>query len=168
MSKQVDSFRFQNFANRKIIEAWIAREPDREIPWTPLDKPLGECTIALVTTAGIAMADDTPFDQERERANPWWGDQTFRVIPRSATGKDIRTYHLHIAPGPIEQDMGCVLPLARMIDLEEAGEIGRLADSAYSFMGYILKPDVLLTETAPAMIEKMQSEEVDAVLLVPV
>jgi hypothetical protein len=35
-------------------------------------------------------------------------------------------------------------------------------------MGYILKEKELLERSAPAMIERMKSEGVDAVLLVPV
>ena len=34
---------------------------------TPLRKPLAECTVALISTAGIARRDDVPFDQDGER-----------------------------------------------------------------------------------------------------
>jgi len=46
----------------------------RPIPWTPLRRALEQCTIALLSTAGVALRGDKPFDQERERKNPWWGD----------------------------------------------------------------------------------------------
>ena len=45
--------------------------------------------------------------------------------------------------------------------------MGRSAPSHYSFMGYILKPRVLLEESTPAMIRQMKAEEVDLVILVP-
>lgn len=69
-------------ATRRIMEAWIAREPAREIPWCPLPRPLPEATVALVSSAAVALATDQPFDQDGERRNPWWGDPSFRVIPR--------------------------------------------------------------------------------------
>jgi hypothetical protein len=163
----VDSYRFLNFGTRKLVQAWIEREPHREIPWSPAGKPLVESTVALVSTAALALAKDRPFDQEGERRNPWWGDPSFRVIPRAATERDVRAYHLHLDNRYVEQDLNCALPLARLLELERAGKIGRSAPSHYSFMGYILQPDVLLEESTPAMIERMHGEQVDIVLLTP-
>ena len=167
MANRVDSYRFLSYVTRKLVKAWIAREPSREIPWTPPAKPLAEATVALISTAGIALADDRPFDQEGERRNPWWGDPTYRVLPREATEKDIRCYHLHMDNRYAEQDLDCALPLTRLRELERAGQIGRSAPSHYSFMGYILQPEVLLKQSTPAMIDRMRAEQVDVVLLVP-
>jgi D-proline reductase (dithiol) PrdB len=130
-------------------------------------KPLAEATVAMVSTAAIALADDRPFDQEGERRNPWWGDPTYRVLPREATEKDVRFHHLHMDNRYAEQDLDCALPLTRLRELETAGRIGRSAPSHYSFMGYILQPEVLLEQSTPAMIDRMRAEQVDVVLLVP-
>jgi hypothetical protein len=71
----IDSYRFLDFATRQIIKAWVDREgrKTRAMPWAPMAKPLSQCTVALITTAGVARHDQAPFDQE-ERRNPWWGD----------------------------------------------------------------------------------------------
>ena len=167
MVRPVDSYRFLNFGTRKLVRAWIQREPQREIPWSAPGKPLAESTVAMVSTAALALAEDRPFDQDGERHNPWWGDPSFRVIPRTATERDVRAYHLHLDNRYVEQDLNCALPLARLLELERAGEIGRSAPSHYSFMGYILQPDVLLEESTPAMIQRMRAEHVDVVLLAP-
>ena len=167
MAGNVDSYRFLNFGTRKLVRAWIEREPHREIPWSAPGKPLAESTVALVSTAALALADDRPFDQDGERRDPWWGDPSFRVIPRTATECDVRAYHLHLDNRYVEQDLNCALPLARLLELERAGEIGRSAPAHYSFMGYVLQPDVLLEESTPAMIERMRDEHVDIVLLAP-
>ena len=95
MGKMIDSYRFLDFASRQVMKAWAARQEPGAIPFTPLAKPLAECTVALVSTAGVARNDDRPFDQEGERRNPWWGDPSFRVIPLGTTEKDIRLYHAH-------------------------------------------------------------------------
>jgi hypothetical protein len=71
--------RFLDFATRQVMKAWTARQEQGVIPFTPLAKPLRECTIALVSTAGIACNDDPPFNQEHERRDPWWGDPSFRA-----------------------------------------------------------------------------------------
>lgn len=163
----VDSYRFVDRITRRVLKAWEARESYREIPWTPLRKPLAECTVAAVSTAGLALESDEPFDQEGERQNPWWGDPSFRVIPRDVPEKEVRSWHLHGNAANVKEDLNCVLPLAGLRELEERLEIGRAAPRHYSFMGYILEPTVLLTESTPEMIRLMKEDAVDAVLLVP-
>jgi len=163
----VDSYRFLSLATRKLVKSWIEREPRREIPWTPLRGSLSDSTVAMVSTAALATVDDVPFDQEGERRDPWWGDPSFRVLPRDATEQNVRAHHLHIDTRYAEQDLDCVFPLRRLSELERAGEIGRSAPSHYSFMGYILRPEVLLRESTPAMIRGLQRDGVDVVLLAP-
>ena len=163
----IDSYRFLDFASRQVMKAWAAREEAGVIPFTPLRKPLSECTVALVSTAGVARNDDRPFDQDGERRNPWWGDPSYRLIPRGTRTEDVRLYHLHIDTSFGEADLNCVLPLDRLEELEVAGEIGAVAPTHYSFMGYLLKPEEFLQTSAPKMIERMRSEGVDVALLVP-
>ena len=79
----------------------------------------------------------------------------------------MKLYHLHIHPRVVEQDLNTVLPLQRLLELEDRGEIGRSAAHHYSFMGYILQPQVLLEESTPAMIRHMKRDGVNVVVLVP-
>ena len=164
---QVDSFRFLDPTTSMLVQNWIKLEKPREIPWTPLLKPLNECTVALISSAGLALKTDQPFDQEGERRNPWWGDPTYRILPCTATESDVKLYHLHMNPRIVEQDLNTILPLQRLLELERHGEIGRLASQHYSFMGYNLEPSTLLEKSTPAMIQHMQDEGVDIVILIP-
>ncbi len=168
MNKEVDSFRFTSRFTERIVKSWVKREQVTEIPWTPLAKPLEQSTLAFISTAGIAMHGDQPFDQEGERQDPWWGDPTFRQIPQTASADDIEIYHLHVDPRYAKEDLNCLLPLQRAQELVVKAEIGRLAPTHYSIMGYILRPRVLLEETTPAIIAQLQQEGVDVVVLVPV
>ena len=165
--KTVDSYRFIGGITKRLVKSWIALEEPREIPWTPLPRPLSDCTVALISTGGIALRTDRPFDQEGERRNPWWGDPSYRIIPHTAKTEDIRVYHQHIDPELAEQDLNCLLPLARLNELVEAGVVGRAAPSHYSIMGYILEPTELLEVSVPVIIERLKSGEVDAVVLIP-
>ena len=171
MSKQVDSYRFLDRLTKRLVQTWIGletqRDLPREIPWTPLSRPLQEGIVALISSAGLALKTDRPFDQEGERQNPWWGDPSYRVLPRTATEEDVNLYHMHIHPRLAEQDLNTVLPLQRLLEFEDRGEIGRSAANHYSYMGYILQPQVLLEKSAPAMIRQMKRDEVDVVVLVP-
>ena len=149
------------------MKAWAARQEPGVIPFTKLAKPLRECKVALLSTAGVARNDDRPFDQEGERLNPWWGDPSFRVIPLGTTEKDVRLYHMHIDPRFGEADLDVVLPMRRLTELAGEGIVGEPATSHYSMMGYILEPSELIEKTAPAIAERMRAEGVDAAALFP-
>jgi D-proline reductase (dithiol) PrdB len=168
MEKQVDSYRFITGITKRMVKTWVGLEKPREIPWTPLTKKLSECTVATLVTAGMALKSDQPFDQEGERHNPWWGDPSYRVIPCTATEQDVSIHHMHINPSYALQDLNCMLPLGRLREMEEAGEIGRSAPRHYSIMGYLLKPEQMLRESIPAIIECLRQDQVDVVLMVPV
>lgn len=174
MTYQVDSYRFASMGTRKVAEGWIAKEvrmakeTPREIPWTPLDRPLSECRVSLISSGGIALRSDEPFDGEIERRDPWRSDPSFRVIPRNATEKDVEIHHLHIDPSFARQDLNCVLPLQRLAELEASGEIGSVAPRHYSFMGYTTDASALLENSVPSMIRCLQEDQVDLVVLIPI
>lgn len=167
MERTVDSYRYIRGITRRMLRTWVEMERPRPIPWSALCKPLNESKVALLSSAGIAMRGDRPFDQEGERRNPWWGDPSYRVIPVDATEKDVCLYHMHIDPAPAQQDLNCLFPLARLKTLAEMGSIGAAAEQHFSMMGYILQPETLLRETVPAIINDLRAEQADVVVLVP-
>ena len=165
-SKTVDGFLFMPPA----LRAWISKDiPDQpfsgKIPWTPLDKSISETTFTLMTTAGLSMKSDPPFDMEREKAEPAWGDPSYREIPRTATESDIEVSHLHINTEYIKQDINVMLPLTRFQEFEKEGIIGKLTPTCYSYYGFQLDPTALLNETMPKLADRMRHENVEAVLL---
>lgn len=163
-----DSLQFLDGASRRVVKSWIEREEHKPIPWTPLRKPLSESRVAIISSAGVALKTDRPFDQDGERRNPWWSDPDYRVIPRGTRTDDIRLYHMHIERSYGESDLDCVMPLTRLEELAQAGVIGEVAPSHYSFMGYLLRPEEFLRTSVPAIIQRLKAEAVDVVLLVPV
>lgn len=167
MSKTVDSFKFVSGITKRMVKTWVKMENPQEIPWTPLEKPISKCRVALLSSGGIALKTDRPFDQEGERQNPWWGDPSYRVIPLGTQAEEIKLYHLHVDPQFAEADLNSLLPIDRLAELESMEEIGEAALSHYSIMGYNLQPIVLLNETVPAIIRSLRDEAVDVVVLVP-
>ncbi len=166
--KRVDGFRFLPPGLRAWIQTFIPEEEFKgSIPWTPMSKPLSQTTIALVTSGGISLKSDPPFNMEREKREPLWGDRSFRMIPRGTTEKDIDVNHLHINTTYIKQDINVILPLARMAEFEQERIIGRLAPTAYSFYGFQWQNNDFLKEAIEPISKKMKIEEVEAVLLTP-
>lgn len=164
----VDSFKYLNPGSAMIIRSLIARAPREPVPWAPLRRPLHEATITLVSTAGLSMKGEPPFDADGERRNPWWGDPSYRVIPRTARAGDVVASHLHIETRYLAEDLNVALPLERLAELEGGGYVGRAAPSHYSFMGYLLDPTEFLASALPAMVERMRQEGVDVAVFVPV
>jgi D-proline reductase (dithiol) PrdB len=166
--KVVDGFRFMPPALRAWIGQGIPAEPfSGVIPWTPLCKPVRETTFSLMTSAGISMKTDPPFDMEREKREPTWGDPTCRRIPRGARQEEIAVNHLHINTNHLKRDPNVILPLHRFAEFEQEGIIGRLAPTSYSYYGFQMNPKVLLEETLPEVADRMREEGVEAVLLTP-
>ena len=168
MAKIVDSYRFLEGISKLTMKHWATLGAPRQIPWTPLAKPISQCTVSVVSSAAVALKTDRPFDQEIERRDPWFSDPSYRVLPRKTATEDARVYHLHINTSFARQDLNCVMPVERLSQLEALGEIAHSAPSHYSYMGYTLRPDVLLRHTVPGIIGQLRREQVDAVVLVPV
>jgi D-proline reductase (dithiol) PrdB len=167
-AKRVDGFHFLPPGLAAWIRTFIPKEEfSGYVPWTPLSKPLKETTMALITSAGISLKHDRPFDMEREKREASWGDPTSRELPRGTTEKDIQIHHLHINPKPIFQDINVILPLGRMAEFEKEGVIGRLAPTAYSFYGFQWESREFLSQGIEPISKKMRQEGVDAVLLTP-
>ncbi len=166
--KIVDGFRFLPPALKAWVRTFIPEEDFKgPIPWTPMSKPLNQTTVALVTSAGISLKKDPPFDMEREKREPLWGDRSFREIPRDTTERDIEVNHLHINTTYIKQDINVMLPLERMAELEKDGMIGRLAPTSYSFYGFQWQNADFIKEAIEPISRKMKIEGVEAVLLTP-
>jgi D-proline reductase (dithiol) PrdB len=166
--KIVDGFRFLPPGLTAWVQTFIPEEKFKgSIPWTPMSNPLNQATIALVTSAGISLKSDPPFDMEREKREPLWGDRSFRMIPRGTTENDIEVNHLHINTTYIKRDINVMLPLVRMAELEKEKIIGRLASTAYSFYGFQWQNTEFLSKAIEPISKKMKLEEVEAVLLTP-
>jgi D-proline reductase (dithiol) PrdB len=169
-ARQVDPWRFAGTFLTRFLSAQIPDEPSHgPIPWAPVTKPLAASRVALLSSAGLSQAGDEPFDMEGERKRPTWGDPSWRRIAADAARAGIQANHLHIDTGYIQRDLNVALPIDRLRELVAAGEVGAVAPTHYSTMGFQGNDtSVLENESAPAIAAAMKSEEVDLALLAPV
>lgn len=166
LSDRIDSYRWLSPALASYYQALDVprQEP---VPWTPLRMPVAECKVAVITTAGVHLRSDTPFDLERERREPAWGDPSYRVIPSDATSADIAISHLHYDRSDAEEDVDVVLPVPLLRKFTSEGVVGSIAPRHYSFMGFQLDATELLERYLPEVIPKLREDAVDAVVLTP-
>ncbi len=163
----VDSFKFLPKSFRPMFE-----NADIQVDgpvWAPFDKPLAECNIAVLSSAGIFLQDtQESFDIEREKREPNWGDPGWRAIPRDVSQDRIDAAHLHLNTQHVKRDVGVALGLRALTALENDGVIGHLADENYSVMGYQEAGcEAWQTQTGPEIIGRLRDAAVDAILLAP-
>ena len=131
---------------------------------TPLRKPLAECTVALVTTAGLSLPDQRPFDTTIKM-----GDRSFREFPAEISLESLEMHQRSWAfdHTGVLRDRNLALPLDRLREMRERGEIGAIAPHHYSFLGSIVGPSRLIKESAPEVARRLTADGVDVVLLTP-
>ncbi len=131
-------------------------------PWTPFTVPISKAKFALFTTGGFYVEGQEPYETDGPERQ---GDWSYRAIPKDTPRDRINVAHLHYDLSGPKQDINCVFPLDRFVELEREGVIGQLADTNYSFMGFIQRPDLLMAETAPEVARRLKEDGVDAVFL---
>jgi D-proline reductase (dithiol) PrdB len=165
---EVDSFRY---VSRLIRRYYKLTNIQRElpIPWTPLAQPLDQSQFGLVTSGGLYhKGHEPPFDLERERQEPTWGDPSFRTLPTDMEPTAIDVSHFHVKKQDVLEDMNILLPIHRFRELADKGQIGGLASQAYSFMGYQGFPADLTGWKeiyGPQVADRLLAEGVDCVFL---
>ncbi|MGH7780158.1 MAG: glycine/sarcosine/betaine reductase selenoprotein B family protein [Candidatus Binataceae bacterium] len=131
-------------------------------PLTPLAKPLGRSTIALLTSGGVSHRDVKPFNP-LARNDLRVDALTSTVAPQCLVVND--DYYNH---RDADRDINCIFPIERLHELAEAGVIGAVAPHHYSgFMGRIYTRSAVVNEAAPALARQLTEERVDAAALVP-
>ncbi|MDO8426859.1 MAG: glycine/sarcosine/betaine reductase selenoprotein B family protein [Deltaproteobacteria bacterium] len=146
------------------IVAKTGRTEVSGIPWAPLKKRLSESKVALVTTAGVHLKSQKPFDMRDPN-----GDPTYRDIPLSTPKNEYTITHDYYDHKDADRDLNIVFPIDRLKEMKEAGAIGSLAEVNYGFMGHIDGPHIetLIKKTAPEVAGKLKTDGVDVVLLTP-
>ncbi len=142
---------------------------DHDPVWAAFRKPLSEAKVALLTSAGMFVTgEQEPFDVDRERLEPTWGDPSLRVIPNDVTQSQIDATHLHINTADLLADMNVALPIARLNELAVSGVIGAAANEHYSVMGFQQEgAEVWRTEVGPEIAARCHAADIDALILAP-
>lgn len=164
---KVDSFRFLPRSFRPYYEG-RGPFPGEEAPvWAPFDKRLKQSKIALLTSAGLYLKQSQePFDTEKEKANPEWGDPTWRAIPSDAGG--IAVAHLHINAEDLLADPEIALPAQMLNTLATEGVIGGTTTEHVSVMGFQERSLKGWKETtAPQIVAWLRDQGADGMILAP-
>ena len=92
----------------------------------------------------------------------------FCTIPADTPTSELRATHFAYDLTDVRSDPNSVFPLETLRNLAAEGRIGELGANAYAFMGGIYSARLVRERLAPAIAERLQKDEVEAALLVPV
>ena len=130
-------------------------------PWAPLEKPLSDCRVGMLSTAGTYVAGQVAYYYK--------DDTSHRAIPKDTPAAELRFSHITENYLPdARRDPNCVFPIEPLRQLAAEGAIGELADDLFSCMGGIYSRRRAVEELAPAMHDAFQAQGVDVAFLVPV
>jgi D-proline reductase (dithiol) PrdB len=132
------------------------------VAFTPLKKPLSESRVALVSTGGVHLRTQEPFDTSLPE-----GDWTFREFPGDTPSSELMISHTHYNHGDADEDVNCMFPIDRLRELVEAGVVGSVGESCFGVMGFIPNGRHVVEETGPAIAARLKEEGTDVVLLTP-
>jgi D-proline reductase (dithiol) PrdB len=155
-----DSVRGESFGrwmSKTIALPQLKRLASAEPAWAPFRRPLSECTIVLISTAGVHLRSDRPFHLN--------SDPTFRTIPKNALPADLAISHQAYDRTDALRDINLVFPIERLRELETERVIGRLTEEQYSFglEGSARR----LMPTIKDVALRIKEAKADLVLLVP-
>jgi D-proline reductase (dithiol) PrdB len=128
-------------------------------PWVT-GPPLAERRIAIVTTAGLHLRTDRPFQMDP--------NDFYRVIPGTVGPNDLVMSHLAASfdRSGFQRDWNVVFPIDRLRKLEAEGIIGSLADFHYSVSAGLRGSEFAVPAAEIAGL--LKKDAVNAVLLFPV
>ncbi|NIQ88984.1 MAG: hypothetical protein GWN93_07820 [Deltaproteobacteria bacterium] len=133
-------------------------------PFSPLNKPLDRCRLALVTTGGIHTRDQKPFDMSDKK-----GDPSYRELRSDIKVEQLTITHDYYNHADALADPNLVLPIEPLRQLLDQGMIGSIGPRFFSFMGHVTGEHLktLTDTTAPEVAAALITDEVDAAFLTP-
>ena len=129
----------------------------RCIPYTPRRRELRETVFALVSTAGVHLRDQEPYDLA--------GDNSGREIPGDVRADQLMVTHEHYDHRHADQDINCVFPIDRLRELAAEGIIAGVGARNLGFMGYSQRIRDLYERAAPEMAKLVERSNADGVIL---
>jgi D-proline reductase (dithiol) PrdB len=150
-----------------LFKKWVHHSTfieSSDSPWTQFDKDISKCRLALVTTGGVHLKSQKPFDMKDAS-----GDPTFREIPAETRPSELTITHNYYDHSDADKDVNIVFPIERVKELKQSNEIGDVNYRHFSFMGHIMHHHIktLVNETGPRVAEALKLDKVDIVILTP-
>jgi D-proline reductase (dithiol) PrdB len=136
-------------------------------------KTLSESRVSLISLAGVYRKGQKPFNTSsgiipanlRAMRFKDRGDCSFREVSLDADSTDLSIAHAHYDHSEADEDINCVFPWMRLVELEVEGFIGRCTDIHFSMMGYVPEVNLIVATAAKEIIPRLKKQQVDVVVV---
>ncbi len=136
-------------------------------------KKLSESRVCLISLAGVYIKGQKPFSTSpgiipaplRSMRFKDQGDWSFREVSLEADSKDLAIAHAHYDHSDADEDINCVFPLMRLVELEVEGFIGECADTHYTLMGYVPEVRRIIDTATNEILPLLRERKVDVALI---
>ena len=147
--------------------------PAEGFPFSLPVKTLSDSRVCLISLAGVYRKGQRPFSTSPGMIPPNLismrfkdrGDWSFREIPLEAESIELGIAHAHYDHGEADEDINCVFPLMRLLELEVDGFIGECADIHYALMGYVPEVDLIVATAVNEMIPLLKERNIDVAVI---
>lgn len=136
-------------------------------------KKLSESKVCLISLAGVYRKGQKPFSTSpgmvpaplRAMRIKDRGDWSFREISLDAESTDLAVAHAHYDTREAEEDINCIFPMIRLVELEVEGVIGACAEVHYGLMGFVPEVQLLVRTAAGEIVPRLKAQQVDAAVV---
>jgi len=133
------------------------------VPLAPLRKPLAECRVTFISSAGVHLKSERPLDV----CHPF-GDFRFQRVPTWARQADLTIHQLKYPHDDADVDVNVIFPIERLQELVAEKTLGSLTPNFFSFIGYNMDPQRFEQTVARGIADTVVHEErADVALLAP-
>lgn len=153
---------------RKLVEVGVkplaAGKCDELPAFTSFEKPLKEARVSLITTTGVHLDSQKPFDTAAAL-----GDSSYRTVTCDVDVRSLRISHTHYSLERAKADINVIFPIERLRELAHEGVIGSVGQYHFCF-GFDLHVKELVNPamgTAHEIARVLKGDGVDVVLLTP-
>jgi D-proline reductase (dithiol) PrdB len=140
---------------------------NKDIPFTPLKKPLSECRVTLVTTASFLLLDEEGHPMEAHRILGTNELEVFTAPSDWPADRIVSTSDDHDRYQTDMKDVNAFFPITRMQEFLKEGLFGSLSKNFYRTLPNYSHRKTMEVD-GPEILRQCLEDNVDVALLTPV
>jgi len=135
---------------------------NQDAPLHRLLKPVNQSRVTMLTSGGISHCTMPGFNPDARN------DHRLDEVSQDVASSDFVINDSYYNHADAEADLNCVFPIDRLREMAQRGEVGSIGARFWSgFMGRIYNRTRVLTESAPAFVDRLKEDGVDILIAAP-
>ena len=135
-----------------------------DVPFTPLNKPLAKCLVALVSTGEVEVKDLDLSEDENQMGNV---GGVYSIPSETSEDRLFSGSHSYDKHATTLEDVNAYFPSARLHEAVKEGRIGGLTDRCIGVYNAYSQRRTM-DRDAPEVLKRLREDGADVALMVPV